>query len=313
NADDFVGPVSIVNGNNVTLNDVNALTLGASTISGNLSVTASGLISDSGNVTVAGTTTLAAGAANNIVLDNADDFGGAVCIVSGNNVTLNDVNALTLGASTISGNLNATANGLISDSGNVTVAGATTLAAGAANNIVLDNADDFGGPVTTGSGNNVTLNEVKALTLGASTISGNLNATANGFISDSGNVTVAGATTLAAGAANNITLDNADDFVGPVSVVSGNNVTLNDVNALTLGASTISGNLNVTANGLISDSGNVTVAGATTLAAGAATTIVLDNADDFGGAVSIVSANNVSLNDINGLTVGGTVSGNLNT
>src|SRR5207244_349319 len=146
-----------------------------------------------------------------------------------------------------------------------------------------------------------------------STICDNLNVTANGLISDSGNVTVAGATTLAAGAANNIVLDNADDFVGPVSIVNGNNVTLNDVNALTLGASTISGNLNATANGLISDSGNVTVAGTTTLAAGAANNIVLDNADDFVGPVSIVSGNDVTLHDINALTVGGTVSGNLNT
>ena len=132
--------------------------------------------------------------------------------------------------------------------------------------ILLDNADDFVGPVNIVNGNNVTLNDVNALTLGPSTVSGNLNVTANGLISDSGNVTVAGATTLAAGAANNIVLDNADDFVGPVSIVNGNNVTLNDVNALTLGASTISGNLSVTASGLISDSGNVTVAGTTTLA-----------------------------------------------
>src|SRR5207237_3391376 len=103
---------------------------------------------------------------------------------------------------------------------------------------------------------------------------------------------------------------NANDFGGAVSIVSGNNVTLNDVNTLPLGASTISGNLNVTANGLISDSGNIAVAGTTTLAAGAANDITLDNADDFGGPVSIVSGNNVILNDINGLTVGGTVSGN---
>src|SRR5207247_6747645 len=127
---------------------------------------ANGLISESGNVTVAGTTTLAAGAANNIILDNADDFVGPVSVVSGNNVTLNDVNALTLGASAISGNLNVTANGLISDSGNVTVAGANTLAACATNNIVLDNADDFVGPGNIDSGTNVTLNDVKALTIG---------------------------------------------------------------------------------------------------------------------------------------------------
>src|SRR5260370_29192521 len=110
-------------------------------------------------------------------------------------------------------------------------------------------------------------------------------------------------TTRAPGSANYLTLNIADDFGGAVSIVSGNNVTLNDVNALTLGASTVSGNLNVTANGLISDSGNVTVAGTTTLSAGTANDIVLDNADDFGGVVNIISGNNLTLNDLNTLTL----------
>src|SRR5258707_15837863 len=111
-------------------------------------MTANGLISDSGNVIVGGTTTLAAGAGNNITLDNADDFVGAVSIVNGKDVTLNDVNGLTFAASTESGNLSVTANGGISDVGNVTVGGTTTLSAGAGNNITLDNADDFVGPVS---------------------------------------------------------------------------------------------------------------------------------------------------------------------
>ncbi len=44
-----------------------------------------------------GTTSLAAGAGNNITLTKADDFGGAVSIVSGKDVTLNDINTLTVG------------------------------------------------------------------------------------------------------------------------------------------------------------------------------------------------------------------------
>ena len=104
--------------------------------------------------------------------------------------------------------------------------------------------------------------------------------TTNGPITSSGALIVGGPTTLAAGAANSITLNNANDF-NTVSVVSGNNVTLNDVNALDLGASTVSGTLSVTTNGAITDSGNLTVAGTTTLAAGAANNITLDNANDF--------------------------------
>ena len=106
---------------------------------------------------------------------------------------------------------------------------------------------------------------------------------------------MAGPTTFAAGAGNNITLNNANDF-STVSVVSGNTVTLNDVNALDLGASTISGALSVTTNGAITDSGNVTVVGPTTLAAGAGNNITLNNANDF-STVSVVSGNTVVLNE----------------
>ena len=59
--------------------------------------------------------------------------------------------------------------------------------------------------------------------------SGKLNVTKlAGTITDSGNVSVAGTTTLAAGAANNITLDNADHLVGTVTITLGKDVTLNN-------------------------------------------------------------------------------------
>ena len=271
-------------------------------------LTTAGPITSSGPLVVGGTTTLAAGAANNITLNTANDF-STVSIISGNTVVLNDVNALDLGASTISGGLTVTTNGAITDSGPLTVAGTTTLTAGAANNITLDNANDFN-TVSVVSGNTVVLNDVNALDLGASTISGGLTVTTNGALTDSGPLTVAGPTTLTAGAANNITLDNANDF-STVAITSGNTVVLNDINALDLGASTISGGLTVTTNGALTDSGPLTVAGPTTLTAGAANNITLDNANDF-STVAITSGNTVVLNDINALDLGAsTISGGL--
>ena len=90
---------------NVQYNDANALVLGASTVSGSLDVTTGGAITQSGAVAVTGTTTLAAGAANDITLTNAGNNFSTVGITSGNNVSLTDTNALILGASTVSGNL----------------------------------------------------------------------------------------------------------------------------------------------------------------------------------------------------------------
>ena len=81
-------------------------TLVLPTITGNLDATAAGNITDSGAVSVAGTTKLAAGA-NDITLDNPDHLVGTVTVTSGHNVTLNNDTALDLGASTITGNLDA--------------------------------------------------------------------------------------------------------------------------------------------------------------------------------------------------------------
>jgi filamentous hemagglutinin family protein len=350
----FSGPVNFVSsgiGNllNVTVQNNGAFNIQGLTIDGNLDVTANGAITEGGALRIGGTTRLAAGSGNDITLTGANDFGGAVDIVSARNVSLNDINALTVGGtlvgdlSTVAGGpttfntlsvgglLTVVANGLISDNGNVTVGGATTLNAGFGNDIVLDNANDFGAAVSIVAANNVTLVDVNNLTVGgnvagslttttangatafnALNVGANLTATANGTITDNGVLNVGGTTTLAAGSGNDITLDNADDFGGAVSIVSGRNVTLNDVNSLALGNSSISGNLNITANGAIFDSGNVTVVGSTTLAAGIGNNISFTHADDFGGPVSIVSGNNVTLTDVNAIDLGAsTVSGGL--
>ena len=190
-----------------------------------------------------GTTTLAAGAANNITLNNAANNFSTVGITSGNNVALTDVNALILGASTVSGTLGVTTAGALTQSGPLTVTGVTTLAAGAANNITLNNAANNFSTVGITSGNNVALTDVNALILGASTVSGTLGVTTAGALTQSGPLTVTGTTTLAAGAANNITLNNAANNFSTVGITTGNNVLLTDANALILGASTVSGTL----------------------------------------------------------------------
>ena len=81
-------------------------------------------------------------------------------------------------------------------------------------------------------------------------------------MTQSGALTVTGVTTLAAGAANNITLNNAGNDFSTVAVTSGNNVTLSDTNALILGASTVCGDLGCHGpNGALTQSGALTVDG----------------------------------------------------
>jgi len=59
--------------------------------------------------------------------------------------------------------------------------------------------------------------------------------------------------------AGDITLNRPGNDFNSVSVISGNNVVLNDGNAIDLGGAAISGNLTVTASGPITDSGALTI------------------------------------------------------
>jgi trimeric autotransporter adhesin len=303
--------LTISSGNNVILVDSNALDLGDSTISGVLNVATSGPLTQSGPLTVAGATTLAAGAGNDITLSNPANNFSSVAVTSANNVTLADANALDLGTSNVSGNLNVTTGGAITDSGNIVVAGITTLAAGSSNDIALDSAGNNFSTVGVTSGRNLTLADVNALDLGASTVSGTLNVTTNGALTQSSALSVTGPTILSAGAAHDITLNNASNNFSTVAVNGANNVALADANALDLGSSIVSGTLNITTNGVLTQSGTLTVAGPITLAAGSGNDITLNNAGNDFSTVTVTNGNNVSLRDANNISLGtSTVAGN---
>jgi filamentous hemagglutinin family protein len=327
----------------IAYRDVNAVNVTQLRTASTATLTTGGALTQSGAITVTGATTLMAGAGNNITLTNAgNNFTGAVSVISGNNVSLRDANALVLGTSTVSGTLALTTGGALTQSGALNVTGATSITATAANtNILLGTqANNFGGALsfagTLGNFRDVSIRNVNAgatvpafagltalrnLTLtynNASvalpalslTAGGSLNVTAGGAITDSGNLIVPGTTTLAAGI-NNITLDNANNFTGAVSVTNGNNVALNDINALVLGPSTVSGALSLTTAGAVTQTGTLTVTGNTTLAVGAANNITLNDAANDFSVVGITSGNTVSMTDVNALTINAsTVSGN---
>ncbi|MEQ8754657.1 MAG: CHAT domain-containing protein [Coleofasciculus sp. G1-WW12-02] len=309
--------VAVTSGANVTLKDSNTIDLGASSITGTLGVTAGGAITDSGNLSVANDTTTLNANGNDITLDNANDF-KTVAVTSGKNVTLNDSNGIDLGASSITGTLGVTANGSITQQGvgtTLDISGGTRLAAGAANNITLNNDGNNFNEVFVTSANNVSLKDINGIQLGTSVddpepfnISGTLEVMTNGTITDLDNLTVTGATRLNA-SGNDITLDNANNF-STVAVNSGRNVILNDSNAIDLGASTITGTLGVSANGVITDSGNLSVASGTTLNTNG-NDITLDNVNNF-STVAVTSGRNVILNDRNAIELGAsTITGTL--
>ena len=250
------------------------INLPQTSISGNLSITASGPITDSGTLTVPGTASLTPGAGNSVTLNTAANNFGTVTVTNGADATIVDSNAINLGPINITGNLGvtATAGNITNTGGALTIGTASTFTANAAGaSITVNNAgNNFTGAVSfAGSGglSDVTVLDTTSLDLQALSISGNLTVTAAG-ITDSGALSITGTTTLTAGALNNITLNNANDFVGAVSIVSGNNVTLNDLNTFDLTTATINGSLSLSCGTQINLLGNVTALQSLTILSG---------------------------------------------
>ncbi|MEQ9370829.1 MAG: CHAT domain-containing protein [Coleofasciculus chthonoplastes F3-SA18-01] len=308
-------------------------------MTGNLGVNAKGAITDSGNLTVTGGTTLNANG-NDITLDNANNF--STVAANGKNVTLNDNNGIILGASTITGTLGVTAKGAITDSGNLSVTGGTTLNANG-NDITLDNANNFS--TVAANGKNVTLNDNNGIILGASTITGTLGVTATD-VNINGTVSAANATFKPTSATSTIGI--GDSAAGTFNLNTTDLSNLQSNGTVTIGSSTVTGNvsintidlssetfnlavqggnptftgnlnlpknLNVTATtGNISqNSGTVTVNGQTTLATGTSNDITFANTTNNFNTVAVTSGGNVTLNDADDIVLkNSTIEGNLN-
>ncbi|MBI2812982.1 MAG: hypothetical protein HYX71_01710 [Opitutae bacterium] len=291
-------------------------------------MTTAGAITDSGNLTVAGTTTLTAGTGNNITLDNANNF-STVVITSGNNVTLNDTNALDLGASTVSGTFTLTAGGSITQSGALNVTGTTTvslttpgtdiLLATQANNQGV-NAPVFAGtlanfrdvafrnvnagaqvpvifPATT---NLAGLTNLRNLTLifdnapinlPGINASGTMTITAGGAITDSGPSVVPGSTFLNANGFN-ITLDVPGNNFGTVNLV-GANITLTNVSLVNLAGVQATGSFTLSSPGSLTVSSAVSSGSAVSLVSTGGS-LLLNAPVSAGGNLDLTAGQNVT-------------------
>jgi hypothetical protein len=218
-------------GANGSVTDANDINVAASTLTGSLTVNASGAVdiaassatdltvtttgnvTDSGVLTISGATTVTGA---DITLDAANQF--ASIAVTGDNVSITDADALVLNGSTVSGDLAVTTGGAITDGGAISVAGATTINAGGADITLADAGSDYASIALTGA--NVAVTDVNGLDLAASTVSGTLGVTADGDVTDSGTVAVTGATTI--NTSGNVTLDEAASDYASLGVKGGN-------------------------------------------------------------------------------------------
>ncbi|WP_016954558.1 beta strand repeat-containing protein, partial [Catenovulum agarivorans] len=281
----------------IDIDETDALDLGDTTTSA-LTITAGGAVSDSGTLTVSGTTDIDTSAGNGAITLNTNTHSLNTLVVDSGtgNVDIDETDALTLqvdgagdvtvdsvGALTL--NAGSMANLTVTDADSVTDAGVLTVTTAvdvdtSANNGAVDlgnnthNLASFTANAGTGA---VTIDETDAISLGAITAS-TLDVTAGGAISSTDALTLSGNLTVDTSAGNaNVTLDDsANSLAGSVAVNAGTGtVTIEDTTALDLGAIT-AGSLDVTSGGDLTDSGNVVVG---TLAFDAAGSVTLDSVD----------------------------------
>jgi len=253
---------------NATISDINAISFDDSTVTQDLTINAGGNITDSGTLTITGISTFTA-VGNNVTLDEAASTFGPLRL-TGNDVSVIENAAMDLGASNIGNDLTVQARmGDITNSGALTV-GRNSIFRADANgaDITLNNRlNDFTGIVTFlptggvlgGVGlNNVEVVDTTAFDIGQLNLTGALNVTSGGAITDSGTLAITGISAFNAGV-NNITLNEQLSTFGTLRLI-GNDVSVIENAAMDLGASNIVNDLTVQARiGDITNSGALTV------------------------------------------------------
>lgn len=247
---------SVYTNNAITLNSANNSfggTLSLNTAyNGNPITGAPTGITQSGLQTIGGATTLNAQPTGNIALNQNNDF-NTVQVIAGQNVSLNDTNAVTLAASTATGNFSLTTGGTLTQAGSLNVTGATGLTA--SSNDIVSNAAIISGSLTL-VGNNITLNApIAAMTggvmltnSGQATISTVADITAAGAFNQNGTGSVSTAGDITAASINFAQLVT---LTGPAN--------FSTANGTIQFQSTIAGTQDLTLN---AGTGNITLAGA---------------------------------------------------
>ena len=203
-------------------------------------------------LSVGGTTQLNAIGGNITLLDSNNQFNRLGFV--GDNVALRSQTNTLLTTSTAAGNLAVSTGGTLSQLGSLQVGGTGTFSSNTGQ-ILLTGSNSFQDTLSfttlANTGGNVSLTNTLAETkLGTSRIQGDFTLNAGSSVSQSGPLTVTGLTQLNGG--NQIlTLDAANDFA-TVALRGSRQVTLYDINDLTLAGSTVYGSLTATAVGNLS-------------------------------------------------------------
>jgi hypothetical protein len=350
-ANDFVGAVSIIQGGDVALRDVNGLIVGNSDIDGTLSITAGGHVTQNAALIVDGQTSITVAPTFDVSLASVSNDFGATVSVTADTLNLRDSNALALGIVTLTGDLTVASGGDLTGAQQIDVAGTTLLSTNGSDLSLTETTNSFGGLVTVNRVGNIDLAATATLnfagatfgldkdlalsTIGMLTLEGSVFATGDMSLTGQGvqveDLSVGGNLSIDAGtgvltqvadrtlrvtgttslSASDINLQNEGVLLGAVSVATTGNATLKARGDLILGASNIGGIFDLTVDGGITQTAAIAVSDAFNLTGNKAKDVDLSNAANDFGRVSVTDVKDLTIGEANTLTLGGTITGDL--
>jgi len=241
-------------------------------------------------------------------------------------VEIADVNDIQFAASNIgSGTFTVNSNGRVSQSGRISQetpaninTSAVAINAGIGEIDLTNINNNFTGTINLINTSNATvaLTNLNNIVLDGANVGGQFNVTARGGfdISQVALLTVVGNASFTVDAGRSIILDdNMNDLQGGVSFNSNNGLALFDVTifnnrALELGDINVSNNLDVLANGEITNTGVLTV-GEVAWFDATNNNITVDNPSNNFNNIVLLNANTVTINDVDSINIGSTIAG----
>ncbi|MFK5948230.1 MAG: filamentous hemagglutinin N-terminal domain-containing protein [Methylococcales bacterium] len=317
-------------------NGTNAITLNGISNTGDLNIVAQGGITETNTIAVTNTATFDAGT-NALMLNSSTHNLNNVQVTAASSVQINETDNINIAGNMASLNVTAGLGGGASSISNITDAPLTVTDA---TNFTLQNGGsvnlaNFTGALrndlqsiinvtaSIGTVNNASIRNTSDIQLGPLNLNNDLNLDSSGNIIQTGDFIVNGTTALQA---NNITLNQGNNFVGIVTITDSNVVQLNDiagglnvVAANTNASNTI--DLTLTSAGAVGIEGELSDLNITTTVSDIQSTAALlvsnNTTLDVGATgnvdfqtnpvdlenVTITQANNVQINDTDNLTI----------
>ena len=333
-----IGFAGSVNGN-LSTNAGGATSFGVTTLTGGLTTTSVGDITQTGAITTGAASSITSSTGDITLTNPNNSFFGATILTANvgdisfagsvnGNLSTNAGGATSFGVTTLTGGLTTTSVGDITQTGAIT-SGAPSSITSSTGDITLTNPNNsfFGATSLTatvgdigfaGSVNgNLSTNAGGTTSFGVTTLTGGLTTTSIGDITQTGAITTGAASTITS-STGDITLTNpGNSFFGATSLTAtvgdisfagsvNGNLSTNAGGTTSFGVTTLTGGLTTTSVGDITQTGAIITGAASSITSTTGDITLTNPGNRFSGATSLTAT-------VGDITFGGTVNGNLST